>query len=894
MPSTLRARRRRGGSRVSTGRGRVVAAALRRCRRRRPRGAAGRRPRRRSTPTAIAPAWIRNPRRDQSGVRRRSRPAAHVAIARRPAVPQQERQHLDPGDARRRARRSSTVVGVAAGDPQRGEEPGERERPEARPPRRRTTGGPRRSRGSAPMSAATTTIRTLEGELVVRAEQPDDEVLGAGRLVVDDELADRGEERRRAEEAGDELRQADRRERADGAGDRRPEAGDRSAAPSLDGRVAGGRDRVCRSSQRLFVATMTIGCRSMAIGSSRARLSRRPHRRERDPSRRPRAALPRRRRARARRSRRAASAAARSVATRRTASPGRSWPSERQVGRDHDRRHAVAAGRLVIGAEDDRPAVRRDLDRAPGHAMGQRLAADPVGQRRDPRAARRRGRRPRRPAIGRRRAHRDRARAPAGRGARSSRVGRPRRSSSASSRARRAPRGPVPVGPADPRRSGRRHAAPGRQDRRTRRRGRSSASRARAGRRSRRRRPGRPRAAGASRCRRRRELTIVAGARSDGCGPAPGDGRRRIRAPRSAPASPMTPAVARDEPRPDDRHLERRGARHRCRRGGSRPRGSTGPPRRTPARRDASSPAGRRPGRSSAARRRGPRRTSSATPGRTGPAAPGRRSAGSGPSGSNSTTSVRPIRFQPPGIDQRVDAGLLPGDADAPRRDALARAGAARRDEGRRAGRRGSRTPGRTRGTGRDSGRRRVELDDVRRAQAVELGDLVEVRAVGAAVADGDLDRRRDPRRPRPARSRAAPIASRTGRRRSRPRASIASGSNGTRTEAWAGTARPTPEPSRGAASMAARHALRPRPSAPGPPVAEGHEHRRVAERLDRRLAGRDASSHVRHRRARSRRSRRAPAPRRTACAISTASGLSPWTQIVSARTATSHAVRRP
>ena len=76
------------------------------------------------------------------------------------------------------------------------------------------------------------TMNELEGELVVRPEEADDEVLGAGRLVVDDDLADRGDERGRAgQEAGQQLRDAERRERSatmPGDGGRSPS---RHAAP---------------------------------------------------------------------------------------------------------------------------------------------------------------------------------------------------------------------------------------------------------------------------------------------------------------------------------------------------------------------------------------------------------------------------------------------------------------------------------------------------------------------------------------------------------------------------------------------------------------------------------------------------------------------------------------
>ena len=54
----------------------------------------------------------------------------------------------------------------------------------------------------------------------------DDEVLRARRLVVDDEAADRGDERLRAEEPGDELRHAERGEGRDDPGDRGVERAD--------------------------------------------------------------------------------------------------------------------------------------------------------------------------------------------------------------------------------------------------------------------------------------------------------------------------------------------------------------------------------------------------------------------------------------------------------------------------------------------------------------------------------------------------------------------------------------------------------------------------------------------------------------------------------------------
>jgi len=50
----------------------------------------------------------------------------------------------------------------------------------------------------------------LEGELVVRAEERNHDVLGAGRLEVDDDLSDGGNERgRTGQEPGQELRDAE-------------------------------------------------------------------------------------------------------------------------------------------------------------------------------------------------------------------------------------------------------------------------------------------------------------------------------------------------------------------------------------------------------------------------------------------------------------------------------------------------------------------------------------------------------------------------------------------------------------------------------------------------------------------------------------------------------------
>ena len=54
---------------------------------------------------------------------------------------------------------------------------------------------------------------------------------------------------------------------------------------------------------------------------------------------------------------------------------GRELAGERQVGREHDREHRVAARGRVVGAEDDRQARRRHLDRAGDEPFREELAA---------------------------------------------------------------------------------------------------------------------------------------------------------------------------------------------------------------------------------------------------------------------------------------------------------------------------------------------------------------------------------------------------------------------------------------------------------------------------------------------------------------------------------------
>ena len=61
----------------------------------------------------------------------------------------------------------------------------------------------------------------LQGELVVGPEEADDDVLGAGRLQVDDDLADGIDQRRRSrQDAGDRLGHAEAEGRCGYAGER--------------------------------------------------------------------------------------------------------------------------------------------------------------------------------------------------------------------------------------------------------------------------------------------------------------------------------------------------------------------------------------------------------------------------------------------------------------------------------------------------------------------------------------------------------------------------------------------------------------------------------------------------------------------------------------------------
>ena len=191
-----------------------------------------RRPRRpRSTP----PARMRNERRDQSGIVR-----VGTSDRRRAAGPSPDRSEQpaeDPDadadrDRRRRPRRSpATTAGRRA-------RRGSRRRRTATKPidgeaaSRRAGEDPE----AGPDGERDDDDEQLEGELVVGPEQADDEVLGARRLEVDDDLADR---RRRAsvapgEQAGEQLGDAERGGGRDDPGDGgRPVA---SARGSVGGR----------------------------------------------------------------------------------------------------------------------------------------------------------------------------------------------------------------------------------------------------------------------------------------------------------------------------------------------------------------------------------------------------------------------------------------------------------------------------------------------------------------------------------------------------------------------------------------------------------------------------------------------------------------------------------
>ena len=136
-----------------------------------------------------------NERRDQSGISATPPRPLLAQRRRRSGRVQQpaEDPQPDPDRSRRRDRRDGRVGNRIA---ECGEEPDDAEGDEAdrcdlEPPARDEA--EQRAEGERDDDD-----EQFEGELVVGAEQGDDEVLRAGWLEVDDDLADRGHERRRA------------------------------------------------------------------------------------------------------------------------------------------------------------------------------------------------------------------------------------------------------------------------------------------------------------------------------------------------------------------------------------------------------------------------------------------------------------------------------------------------------------------------------------------------------------------------------------------------------------------------------------------------------------------------------------------------------------------------
>ena len=113
--------------------------------------------------------------------------------------------------------------------PEAGQEPDGHERPDD--PHRRGQAGPCDEPDDGADRQRHDEDEDLEGELVVRAEQRHDEVLGARRLEVDDLAADREDRRRRAgKDAGQELAHGECRAGRNDADERRS-AGTRTGEP---------------------------------------------------------------------------------------------------------------------------------------------------------------------------------------------------------------------------------------------------------------------------------------------------------------------------------------------------------------------------------------------------------------------------------------------------------------------------------------------------------------------------------------------------------------------------------------------------------------------------------------------------------------------------------------
>ena len=493
-----RSRRRPGGWRSRPGRGGSSAwrsswsgtLERRRSSRRRPRTPAT------VEATAIAPAWIRKPvatsrrRRDRGPGRRRARravPGAASACSRK-------RQRLDAGDGghhrddHRGRRRGGRRRRAAASEPDERRTP---PKPAAATVNDQPDGDEPEERRRSPR--AMTTISVSRASLSFVPKRLDDDVLGAGRLVVDHELADRGEQRRRRR--GSPATSSDS-----------PIAASTATAPAIGGRRAvatgHGDPRPARRGARrarqvvsLIRLEFFVAIDDDRMSDPRCSIDAQPP--AGDGSGRSQPAEPREiaRRRRAASDGRAPAGAARATAalaaspslTNRTAIAGPELAEDRQVGRDHDRHHPVAARRLVVGgrgrsgrpsdgtwtAPHGTPCVRVSPPIPSGSGSSVEPDADPVGR---PVATRQSARRraPSRPG----------SRARAGRGARRAPRAAVREVRPARRRApaRRAPARawPAPRTDRGERRSPGRSGRPSRPPKRARR-GTSSASRARAG-----------------------------------------------------------------------------------------------------------------------------------------------------------------------------------------------------------------------------------------------------------------------------------------------------------------------------------------------------------------------------------------------------------------------------
>ena len=204
-----------------------------------------------------------------------ARPAGDDGAARERGAPEEEAAAVPVGHGRRRPARGGSAGLAGRGVARRGTSSPSRKRRLTRPAATATTvvmtdrtgemSGSRkaarkrddaepaeRPRGPAQVAARGDADRggdgqghdhdeDVQGQLVVRAEEADDHVLRAGRLEVDDERADREDERRGAgDDPGDELGDGHRDAGGDGAG----EGGSPESAPQVAiGRGFGGGDR---------------------------------------------------------------------------------------------------------------------------------------------------------------------------------------------------------------------------------------------------------------------------------------------------------------------------------------------------------------------------------------------------------------------------------------------------------------------------------------------------------------------------------------------------------------------------------------------------------------------------------------------------------------------------